>query len=515
MMAMLADLRLLLAAPLLGALLVAVAPTRWSRALGGLAAALALLVAVALVMAAPHTLAIHRAWLPGLGLEFALGLGPLTLPGLLITCLIGQVASLAPDGSRGTIAAGLGLQGVVLAAMLATDLGLLVACHGLLAPLVVGLLATGPRPDRLRAALAAGFYLALAAAAVALAGGILAVAHHDASGGQWSLEIAALARVLLPAGAEAAVGGLFALAGALLLGLWPLHGWWLAGASTGPRGAVLLLFGALRLLGLDLLLRLWLPLTPTAAAGQGPLLAGLALAGAIYGALVARVEPDPRRAIGLAALAPAGLLVLGVTGQHHEGVLAALALGSTLTLGAAAGLLAVADTEGLRGPRAVLARRLAPIGLLAAPGLIGCVGAALVLLATARFADLSLGASAPWLTAAAGLALLLSLRALTFRAGPSGHVPEDMSSETASDLPTLDLARLLVLLAPLVVLGAWPGPWLARVDPDARAVIEGAALRRCLGRTLAIQAPQTAPAPTPEACAQPLRALERLQEEQR
>ncbi len=510
MMAMLADLRLLLAAPLLGALLVAVAPARWSRVLGAMVAGLALAVAVALVLATAETLAIHGGWIPGLGLEFALELGGLGLPGVLITCLIGQVATLARDGSRGTIAAGLGLQGVVLAALLATNLGLMVACHGLLAPLVVGMLATGPRPDRLRAALAAGFYLALAAVVMALAAGLLAVAHHDASGGQWNLEIGALVGVLLPAGVEAVVGGLLALAGGLLLGLWPLHGWSLAGAAAGRSGTALLLFGPLRLLGLDLLLRLWLPLTPSAAAAQGPWLAGLALVGAIYGALVARVEPDPRRAIGLAALAPAGLLVLGVAGQHHEGLLGALALGSTLTLGATAGLLAVAETQACRGPRANLARRLGPLGLLAAPGLIGFVGAALVLLGTARFAGLSLGASAPWLTLAAGIGLLLSLRVLTFRAGPSGHEPEDMS-----DLPTVDLARVLILLAPLVVLGAWPGPWLARVDPAASAVLEAAALRRCLGQTLEIAAPQRVPGTVPEACAQPLRALERLQEEQR
>ena len=510
MMAMLADLRLLLAAPLLGALLVAVAPARWSRMLGGMVAGLALAVAVALVLATGAAPAIRGGWIPGLGLEFALELGGLGLPGVLITCLIGQVASLARDGSRGTIVAGLGLQGVVLAALLATNLGLMVACHGLLAPLVVGMLATGPRPERLRAALAAGFYLALVAAVMALAAGLLAVAHHDASGGQWNLEIAALAGVLLPAGLEAVLGGLLALAGGLLLGLWPLHGWSLAGAGAGRSGTALLLFGPLRLLGLDLLLRLWLPLTPTAAAEQGPWLAGLALVGAIYGALVARVEPDPRRAIGLAALAPAGLLVLGVAGQHHEGLLGALALGSTLTLGATAGLLAVAETQARRGPRADLARRLAPLGLLAAPGLIGCVGAALVLLGTARFASLSLGASAPWLTLAAGVALLLSLRVLTFRAGPSGHEPEDML-----DLPPVDLARVLILLAPLVVLGAWPAPWLARVDPAASAVLEAAALRRCLAQTLAIAAPQRAPGTAPEACAQPLRALERLQEDRR
>lgn len=511
MMLLLADLRLLLAAPLIGAVMVALAPVRWSRMLGGLAAGLALLVVFALSSAAPETLAIRRVWIPGLGLEFALGLGGLALPGLLITCLIGQVASMASDGSRGTIAVGLGLQGVVLTALLAEDLGLLVACHGLVAPLVVGLLAMGPRPDRLRAAMTAGFYLSLAAVGLALAAGALAVAHHDASDGQWSFEIAALARVLVPAGVETAIGGLLALAAALLLGLWPLHGWSLAGAAAGRSGTALLLFGPLRVLGIDVLLRLWLPLAPTAAANQAPVLAGLALAGALYGALVARAERDPLRAIGLAALAPTGLLVLGVAGQHHEGLLGALALGLTVTLGATAGLLAVTATQAHHGPRADLARRVAPLGLLAAPGLVGCVGAALVLLGTARFAGLTLGASLPWLTLAAGVALLLSLRMLSFRAGSLEHVRQDMPV----DLPNRDLGRLALLLAPLVVVGAWPGPWLARVDPAARSVIEAAALRRCLTQTTAITSPQQAPEEPAEACFQPLRALERMQEEGR
>lgn len=504
----LADLRLLLAAPLLGALVVAVAPPRWSRPLAGLAAGLALVVALALASAAPETLAIRATWIPALGLELALGLGGLALPGVIVTCLIGLVASAAPDGSRGTTAAGLGLQGVVLAALLAEDLGLLAACHGLVAPLVVGLLAAGSRPERLRAALPAGLYLALAAAALALAAGGLAVAHHDASGGRWSLGLAALAQVLLPAGVEAVIGGLVALAAGLLLGLWPLHGWALAGLATARSGTALLLLGPLRLLGLDLLLRVWLPLTPTAAARQAPLLAALALVGAIYGALVARAEPDPRRAIGLAALAPAGLLVLGVAGQHHEGLLGALALALTLTLGAAAGLLAAVDNHGRVGPRATLARRLAPLGLLAAPGLVGGLGAALVLLGTARFADLSLGASAPWLTLLAAAALLLSLRVLSLRAGPDGQALRGRPR----DLPRSEVARLIVLLAPLVVIGVWPGPWLGRVDAAGRGAIEAAALRRCLAATRALEAPQRAPASTPEACAAPLRALERLRE---
>lgn len=501
----LVDLRVLLAAPLLGAVLVALAPARWSRALGGAAAGLALLLALALVVVDPAGLAIRTAWIPSLGLELALGLGGLALPGVLITCLIGQVASVAADGSRGTIAGGLALQAVVLTALLARDFGLVVACHGLLAPLVAALVAAGPRPDRLRAALAVALYLSCATALLALAAGALAVAQHDASGGVWSLEVTTLAQVLLPARAEAAIGGLLALAGALTLGLWPLHGWLVEGVAAARTGPALLMLGPLRWLGLDLLLRLWLPLTPTAAAGLAPALAWVALAGAVYGALVARAEPDPRRALALAALAPAGLLVLGVVGQHHEGVVGALGLGLALTLGGAAGLLATAEAGA--GPRASAARRLGALGLVAAPGLVGCVGAALVLLGTLRFAGATLGAHAPWLALTAGAVVAVSLRALSSRTGREGQVPAD----SPSDLPAAGVVRLALLLAPVAAAGVWPGPWLARVDPVGRAVVEAAALRRCLSLTAEIPTPRRAPGEPPDACVQPLRALERLQ----
>lgn len=68
--------------------------------------------------------------------------------------------------------------------------------------------------------------------------------------------------------------------------------------------------------------------------------------------------------------------------------------------------------------------------------------------------------------------------------------------------------RVAGLAAPLVALGVWPGPWLARMDAAGRAVVEAAALRRCLGFELAPKGPRRAPAGL-EACAQPVRALER------
>ena len=498
-MTALADLRVLLALPLLGALVVMFAPARWSRGLGGSAAGLALVIATFIALAEPTSLAVQVGWVDALGLAASLGVGGSTVPGLLVTCLIGQVAALAPGGSRGSIAGGLVLQGAVLAALLARDLGFLIACHALLAPIVVVLLAGSPRPDRLRAALGAGFYLALGTAALALAGGLLAVAQHDASGGQWSLELAALAENLLPARMEAAVAVALVLAGTVTLGVWPLHGWLLAATASARPGTALLLVGPVRWLGVDLLLRLWLPLAPTSAALHAPVLAWIAVIGALYGAVLARAEPDRRRAIGLASLVPAGLIVLGLAGQHHEGLLAAVMLALALTLGGAAAVYAHDHGAGH-----ALLHRLAPLGLLPAPGLIGLAGVALVVLGTARFAGLTLGGHAIWLALVAMAAALLSLRALSNWTGPKGHGETDRPGRGAA-------LGFAVLLAPLVITGVSPARTLGASHTAARAWVEATARHRCERAVRTIDAPTRAPAEPSEACAQPLRALERLQ----
>ena len=481
----LADLRVLLLVPVLGALIVALAPERWSRALGGAVAGLALWVAVIVAGADAEALALRVAWVPALGLSLSLGLGALGVPGVLVTCLIGQVAAAAPGGSRGSIAGGLVLQAVVLAGLLARDLGLLVVCYGLLAPLVAGLVVSGTSAARMRAGLVVGFYLSLGTALLALAVGALAVAHHDASGGVWSLELEALGGLLLPGRAEAAIAAAILVAGALTLGLWPLHGWLIAGIGAARPGTAILMAGALRWLGVDLLLRVWLVVTPTAAAAQAPAIAWVAVLGAVYGGLLARAEGESRRAIGLAGLVPAGLLVLGLVGQHHEGVLGALGLGLSLCLGGAAGVLALAERDGSL-------RRVA----------------ALVLIGTARFAGLTLAGSAMSVALVGLLAVVVGLagglpRGLADGTGREGHV--------ASDRSVGGWVRVAVLLAPLVALGVWPGPGLRRVEAAGGAAIDAMMRRRCERALVPVAAPTLAPAQASEGCAQPMRALEQLQ----
>jgi len=494
-----ADLRLLIAAPAIGALLVLLAPARWARVVGGLAAAVTLVAGALAVAAEPTGLAVAWSWIPALGLRLALGIDGLAMPGVLVICLVGQVAALAPGSARGAIAGGLLVQATLLALVLAQDLGLLVGCHALLAPLIAGLVASGPAAERLRAGQAAGLYLALGTAALAVLAGLLAVAHHDASGGVWDLSLAALAQVQLPRGLEAAVGGLALLAGALTLGLWPLHGWLVAAGSAAPTGPALLIAGPVRWVGAYLLMRLWLPLAPVSAAAGAFGIAVLAVVGGLVSGLCARAEPDERRALLLATLTPTGLLVLGLCGQHHEGAVGAGLLALVVSLGGAAGLLALAGGAG---------RRWAGLALLPAPGLAGCVGAAFVLIGTARFAGLTLGGRGWALALAAGLALVAGVGALAVRTGREGHGAGDRNHGTGRWM----VIGALVLAAPLAAIGGWPGPWLVRVNASGRALVEAAVLRRCEAQARAVTAPTMLAKEASDACSQPLRALEQAAE---
>jgi len=184
--------------------------------------------------------------------------------------------------------------------------------------------------------------------------------------------------------------------------------------------------------------------------------------------------------------------------------------------------------------------------MVPAPGLVGLVGAALVLIGTARFAGVTLAGSAMSLALVGLLALVLSLggwRGLADGTGREGHVAGDRpcgagladgtgreghvagdrpfgagpadgtgrEGHVAGDRSLGWWLRRGVLLAPLVVLGVWPGPGLRRVEAAGGAAIDAMMRRRCERAAVSVAAPMLAPAQASEACAQAMRALAKQQ----
>lgn len=481
-MSALADLRIVAGAPWLGALLVLLMPARAGR---GVAIGAAGVVLLALAACVEGAAPVAVPWLER-GVTLRLGLGPLAEIGLWVTGLSGLLAVIEEESPRrGRLAGLLALLGTVVTGLLAEDVVVLAGAWALVPLLVLGLVAGGPAtahaalarppgsgPGRRIAGRAAGVYLSLGAGALLVAVAGLVVAQRAASGGGWSAELAALAAVRVPLATAVPIAAGLALAGALMLGLWPLHAGMVEGTGAGSRGTGRMVAGPVRWLGLDALIRLWAPLAPLGAAAAAPGLGGLAVAGAVMAGLSARIEVDAGRRAAKIALVGWSLAAFGVATLTHEGLCGALILGTFAGLGQA-GL-------GEAGPvrRAVI-------------GLGGALGGALVVIAGLRFADLTLGALGPWYGCAAALALGLAGSAMVDRTCSKGHVR---------------WSRMAVA-AVLGLVIARPGALLGRISAAGEAWVGGIALQRCLALALPRVVPSRLPEERPTGCEAPLAGL--------
>ncbi|MEW5891629.1 MAG: NADH-quinone oxidoreductase subunit M [Pseudomonadota bacterium] len=102
----------------------------------------------------------------------------------------------------------------------------------------------------------------------------------------------------------------------------PLHGWLPLLAMEGPVAVVALLTGLK--LGAYGLIRFAVPLAPQAAQELHGLLAGLGIAGVLYGALVALAQTNLRAMLAYASLSQVGLVLLGIAAFNLQGLQGAL-----------------------------------------------------------------------------------------------------------------------------------------------------------------------------------------------
>ena len=139
----------------------------------------------------------------------------------------------------------------------------------------------------------------------------LAWTYKDLSGA-WSFAFADLLRIQLPASEQAWLFGAFAVAFAIKVPMFPLHTWLPDAHVEAPTGGSVILAGILLKLGTYGFLRFALPLFPQASQRYAPLMAGLALVGILYGALVAWVQTDMKKLVAYSSIAHLGFVMLGL-----------------------------------------------------------------------------------------------------------------------------------------------------------------------------------------------------------
>lgn len=407
-------------APLLLAAVTLLTAGRWSQAPGhkairAISVGAAALSSIGVAGTTLHRPLVEAPWIPSLGVWLRLQVDGLSIPLLLLTAVVGVVATLlhlhVPPPQRPHSAEDDGIARTApIPLVRSVDVPGLASYHACLLLVLLGAILTflagdailffvgfemvlipmwvlvarygDPESDRDGAALR--FLMVTVIGSTLMLIGLLGVSTANGT--------TDLARWAELGGEGIAAPLQVALAAVLLLGLslkipvFPLHTWLPWVHATAPTAGSVLLAAVLLKLGTYGIVRLVMPVVPEGFATWAPLLGGLAVTGVIWAALACLVEPDLKRLVAWSSIAHLGFVVLGLATGTETGLQAALygnvahGLISALLFVVVGGLKHRWGTADLSAVRAAV-REAAPglgaalvLGMAASMGLPGLAG---------------------------------------------------------------------------------------------------------------------------------------------
>jgi NADH-quinone oxidoreductase subunit M len=450
-----------------------------------------------------------RAWLPGLGASWHVGVDGISVLLVLLTTVITAIAVIASGTSihkreREFYALMLALETGMIGTFLAMDLLLFyVFWEAMLIPMYL-LIGVWGGPRRVYAAVK--FFLYTMAGSVLMLVAILWLYFLNRSvTGIPTFELAAFQQLAIPPETQVWLFLAFAVAFAIKVPMFPFHTWLPDAHVEAPTAGSVILAAVLLKMGTFGFIRYAIPLFPVASQDFAPWIAGLAIVGIVYGALVAMVQPDLKKLVAYSSVSHLGFCMLGLYAMNPQGLAGAML--QMINHGISTGALfllvgvvydrrhtrAIADFGGLWKPMPVYATvflivMLSSIGL---PATNGFIGEFLVLLGAYR-------ANVWWaVVAATGVILSAVYMLWMFQRVMFGPVTRE-ENEKLSDLTFRERLVFAPLLLLIFWLGVFPQPFLDRMQP-------------ALDRTLALAAeryqavtgmPPDWSAPEPRAAAQ-------------
>ncbi len=464
-MAWLDPVSFLILCPLAGALAVSLLPGRNTavRLLALFFSGMECLTVFALWRALPHSgwaFSGTLPWLPSVGASYHVAVDALSLSLIGAAALLTVLVVLGSWTQVKDRVAGFHAWVLVLMAALAGTfasrdlLCFYVFWEAVLIPMYF-LIGIHGGPGRLAAA--TKFVIYTAVGSLLMLAAILAAARR---GGHWEFSLDVLqASQPLPGRLEYWAFAAFALAFAIKVPLFPLHTWLPQAHVEAPTGGSVLLAGVLLKMGVYGFLRIAFPLFPAAAAAAAPWLGGLAVAGILYGALMALAQDDLKKLVAYSSVSHLGYCMLGICTLRLTGAAGAsfLMLSHAVTTGALFFLVGMlyershsrrlGDFSGLatKAPRFAAALGFIAFASAGVPGLCGFSGELPVLAAAWKARPLwALGAVLGVVLGAAYL-----LRAYQRIAFGAVRCPDN-------NFPDLRLREILVL-APLLLLAVFLG----------------------------------------------------------
>jgi NADH-quinone oxidoreductase subunit M len=264
----------------------------------------------------------------------------------------------------------------------------------------------------------------------------------------------------------------FALAFGVKVPIVPLHTWLPDAHVEAPTAGSVILAGVLLKMGTYGFVRFALPLFPLASIEFAPVIYGLALAGILYGALVAMVQNDVKRLVAYSSVAHLGFVMLGMFALNVEGlegsILQMVNHGiSTGALFLLVGMIyqrrhtrEIAAFGGIAKPMPVYAALfgitvMSSVGL---PMLNGFVGEFLILLGAFE-ASPAFATAATFGVVLAAVYLLWMFRRVFF--GPV----ENPENRGLIDLDLREKVVMALMIVPMFWIGIHPDTFLRRLHP--------------------------------------------------
>jgi NADH-quinone oxidoreductase subunit M len=271
----------------------------------------------------------------------------------------------------------------------------------------------------------------------------------------------------------------FALAFAIKVPLFPFHTWLPDAHVEAPTAGSVILAGVLLKMGTYGLVRFAFPLFPLAASYFAPYLAGLAVIGIIYGALVAMVQPDMKKLVAYSSVSHLGFVVLGIAAMNIQGLQGAVY--QMLNHGVSTGGLflivgmlsdrrhtrAIAEFGGLKKvmPRLVAAFLIVTLSSIGLPGLNGFVGEFLILLGAFMWNPTFA------VFAASGVILSATYMLWMFQRVNYGAVTNEKNA-SLPDLKPREWAAIVPIIVLIVLMGIWPNLFLRPMEPSLNRLID-------------------------------------------
>ncbi|MBT3315271.1 MAG: NADH-quinone oxidoreductase subunit M [Anaerolineae bacterium] len=297
----------------------------------------------------------------------------------------------------------------------------------------------------------------------------------------------------IPAGIQTWLFLAFAIAFAIKVPMWPLHSWLPDAHVQAPTAGSVILAGVLLKMGTYGFVRFNLPLFPEAAVKFAPMMAGLAVVGIIYGAIVSYYQRDIKKLVAYSSISHLGFVMLGLFALNSQGIQGGILqmINHGLSTGALfllvgmiyeqthtrnfdvyGGLWKIMPVYGT----VMLVVTLSSMGL---PGLNGFVGEFTILLG-------AWGAGMPgevlgsyWYAGLSAIGVILAAIYMLYMyqkifLGPEGSIVQTVKEHghVLRDLSVREIITIVPLLVFIFWIGLYPKPFFALIAPTVDNLVK-------------------------------------------